>query len=464
MSVKSLSAETIKGTFFLGSWGMISKVLAIFNSFIIIYLLSVYEYGLYTLVLSVVSLAQVLLLENMDQLIINEILIEKSRDDFQRAKKIYQEYFAVNLLFCTVGFLLLFFGSQIIASYTGHVSIGLFIKLGSFLVLVRASISFFKVILYINNKFIQLGSYTFSQELFKLIILLTMLVFIEPGIAKIIFAMILANSISIVILLIRSLNDFKYWLKDFRINFRKMELWRIMKAHGKWSMVENFLANLQKNLMPWLIQLSINTEAVGLYNFGKNLYKQLDELLPIRKVISQLLPEIFSDKKRLQRVLIYGTKYYTLISILTSLAGITAIPYFIYLFFPKYIYAIPVFLIFMFIPLSFGGLFQITNSVLFSLRQQKFLTYMVGLRVFLVVILNALLLPIFGVYGAAMERVITLFISTVIVHYKTTKYLGMKFFSLGEIFAYTNIDSMLINNFLIRLKSSLNRLCKRSAL
>lgn len=457
MSSRSLSIETIKGTLFLGSWGTISKVLAIINSFIIIYLLSVYEYGLYALVLSIVSITEIVLFENMDQMIINDMLIEKSRDNLVKAKKIYQEYFLYKAIFGLLGFIALFCGAEAIAIYAGYVSISLFVKIGAFLVLIRTMLNFIRVNLTLSKKFFQLGRHTFIQEFFKIIILGAIFIFFQPGIAKIIFAMFLANFCAIVITISKNLNDFKFWLSGFSFDLSKSELWKILKAHGKWNALENIVANFQKNISIWLVKLFISTEAVGIFNFGKNLYKQLDELLPINKVMSQFLPEISSDKNRMQRVFIYGTKYYTFFSILIGVTGIIALPIFVYLIFPKYILSIPVFLIFMIIPLSYGGAFKICNLILFTLRQQKFLSYMLILRTFSVVILNSIFLPIFGVIGVAMERVITLFISTVIINFKTTQLLNLKWYAYVRLFKYESFDSKFLSSFINKFKSKFKK-------
>ena len=129
---KSLSTVFVKGTFFLGSWGMVGKIINLFNSFLVIYVLSLYEYGLYSLILSIVSVTEVVLVDGMDQLIVNEILYRKSQNEEAKAKKIYHQYFVLKLVFGILAFLILFLGADIIDKYVGNHSIALFIRLSSF--------------------------------------------------------------------------------------------------------------------------------------------------------------------------------------------------------------------------------------------------------------------------------------------------------------------------------------------
>ena len=189
---KSLYLETLKGTFLLSSWTTVSQLVGIVNSFIVLYLLTVYEYGIYVLVLSVINMSEGALYESSDQLIITDVLIERRRNNLERAKRIYQEYALFKIIMAVVAFAVLFLGAQLIADYLGYDSLGLFIKVGAFMVLFRGVFYFLHINLRINKKFNQMGSFTFIMELIKLLLLLTMFFYFEAGIAKIIFVSVLA--------------------------------------------------------------------------------------------------------------------------------------------------------------------------------------------------------------------------------------------------------------------------------
>ena len=104
MSQKSLTAEALKGTVFLGSWGTLSQVIGIVNSFIVLYLLTIYEYGLYVLVLAIIGFASSILFESMDQLVATDIMIERGKGELSKAKKIFQEYFITKIILGFIAF------------------------------------------------------------------------------------------------------------------------------------------------------------------------------------------------------------------------------------------------------------------------------------------------------------------------------------------------------------------------
>ena len=458
--MKSFFLETIKGTFFLTFWNTANKFVGFINSFAIIYILSVYEYGLYVLVLSVVSMAEVALTESTDQLMATEILMSKGRGDDERAKKIYQEYFLVKTLLTILTFAVLFLGAGFIVRQFFNKSIVLFVKLASFLVLTSGLSDCLNIHIKVEKKFSQMGSFVLVKELVKLAALLIIVFYFKAGIAKVIFTMILADWAGIAALIAYNSRDLRVWFKGFRFNFKNLIVWQIIKAHGKWNIFSSSVAKLQKNLRPWLVQIFINTEAVAIYNFGKNLYLHLESFLPVQKVIYQLLPEINRQQERLKRVFIYGGKYISLILILINLAGLMIVPYFIILVFPKYLASIPVFLIFLAAPFSYFGLSQVASSILFSLRQQKYLAYTQGLATFSLIIFSSLFLPVFGVYGMALEKVATMFITALLVCFKTARLLNLKLTAVFEFFRFTSYDALILKNLADKTYNKLLRVLK----
>ena len=227
MSQKSLTAEALKGTVFLGSWGTLSQVIGIVNSFIVLYLLTIYEYGLYVLVLAIIGFASSILFESMDQLVATDIMIERGKGELSKAKKIFQEYFITKIILGFIAFAVLFFGAEMIASQYGYNSISLFIKLGAFLVLFRGLDNFLRINFKVNKKFFQMGSFTFLKELIKIVILLTIVFYFDPGIAKIIFTMVVANFLTIIFIFFYNRKDLMCWFSGFKIDLKNLELWKV---------------------------------------------------------------------------------------------------------------------------------------------------------------------------------------------------------------------------------------------
>src|SRR5665213_3436911 len=68
------------------------------NVFIILQHLSVYEYGLSELVLSVVSTMSILLLPGLSSAIIADLSTERAQDNKERMKTIFHQYLFLNIV------------------------------------------------------------------------------------------------------------------------------------------------------------------------------------------------------------------------------------------------------------------------------------------------------------------------------------------------------------------------------
>ncbi|HEV8590555.1 MAG TPA: oligosaccharide flippase family protein [Pyrinomonadaceae bacterium] len=117
------------------------KAIGIINIMMILTHLSVYEYGLTELTMSVVASASVFLLPGMRSVVVADLGIERARGNLGRMKAIFLEYFLFNLALGAVMWVVFFFGSTIVAELTGNMLIDQFFKIVAFLFLTSPFIS-----------------------------------------------------------------------------------------------------------------------------------------------------------------------------------------------------------------------------------------------------------------------------------------------------------------------------------
>ena len=94
---------------------VLGKVFMFANIFIILRYLSVYDYGLGQLVLSVVSVLGILLLPGLASTIVADLGAERARGEFGRMKSIFRQFFSLSIVLSVVAWAILFFGSDIAA-------------------------------------------------------------------------------------------------------------------------------------------------------------------------------------------------------------------------------------------------------------------------------------------------------------------------------------------------------------
>ena len=88
----SFSQKFIEGEVKSGFWNTALYGIVALNSFIIVYFLSVYEYGVYQLILSVVALAESLTVGILDDVIFSDLSRYMGNDNHISAKKLFKEH------------------------------------------------------------------------------------------------------------------------------------------------------------------------------------------------------------------------------------------------------------------------------------------------------------------------------------------------------------------------------------
>src|SRR3989344_2248634 len=102
---------TVRGYF----WSGIGQALSAANAFVVIAALSVYEFGLYQLVLSVIAITGSLVSGLFDGVLSNEVARSFAEGRRDHAKRLFLEYASFKIALGIAAFLALFAGAQLIA-------------------------------------------------------------------------------------------------------------------------------------------------------------------------------------------------------------------------------------------------------------------------------------------------------------------------------------------------------------
>ncbi len=399
---QSFFSSFVSGETSFGVWNGVSKVLNLTNAFIVIGFLSLYEFGVYQLVLATYGLVGSFFLKSLNGVVLNDIVRFVSEKKENYAKRLFYEFAILKIALGIILWLGLFFISDIIAGYYDENVAGFF-RIISFLFLVDVVYSLIKILLQARLKFFAVALRPALHGVIRLTFLSVFILFLNFGIREILIIQLLSAFTATIIFLPLFWRVYGLWSGVAMV--KAPLLLSIVRAHGKWTLFKPFIGGIPNNVRPWLIKIFISTEAVAVFNVAVMMVSAVKSAFPV-STLSALVPRELKDKERSQKIFSYGIKYLVVFSLIISTAAFFVGYPLIVFALPKYIASLPLFFIMLFsVPLAAFGF--MLGTFLVALRKQKFIFYQEIVKVSFMLTMYAVLLPLYGLWGLAIERILT---------------------------------------------------------
>lgn len=445
----SFSRKFLEGELKSGFWNTASYGVSVLSSFLIIYFLSVYEYGVYQLIISIITIAESLTIGLIDDVVFSDISRYLGEKNYVKAKKLFKQYAVLRIISSLIIALVLILFSNFISSHYGY-KISLYISIIAISLPIMTAVSVMNVFFRANIYFSSLGSPVFA-EILKLVFVLVLWIWQGIGLMQVVVAYVIGQTLYFLFSFLHFLKVYKS-LKSESFNYKEchVSLISIIRSYGFWIFLRYILAKISANIRPFLIKFFAGTEALGLFSFARNLVAMILRFFPIG-TFCDLMPREISDKKRTNFLFVRTLKYSLWVSVFIAILSSIAFPIIIKEFLPKYEQSIFLFNIMIPIVLSYG-IYKVLRMTLVVFKEQKILAIRSVDNSFLSPILLVFLLPIFGVNGAALEWSITYLITTIIFFYSLLnkhKYLSFGFI---ELFKFDKLDSGLVKNLYFSFK------------
>lgn len=408
----SFSKKFVEGEAVSNFWNLAYYGITSLNSFVIIYFLSVYEFGFYQLILSVVAIAESLTAGLMDDLVFTDLSRYLGEKKHSFAKKLLKEYAIIKIGLAIILTVVLFGGASLISDYYSQDVVS-FLKIVSFVLVFRVALStmntFFR-----SNIYFSAAAAPFVGEAFKFAAIFVLLFSVGLSITSILIAYVIGHFSAFVF-------SASHFLKIYRrtlvgvIAVKEPLMKALFKVHGFWIVARYVLSRVANNIRPWIINFLIGTEAVGLFSFARSIVAIIMRLMPLG-TFGTLLPRELGDERRLNYLFNRMMKYSLWLGLIVALASFIVIPLAIQLVFPKYAPAIPLFLIMIGVIFLYS-IYKICRITLVIFKEQKALFFRSFDNSITAPLMLFILLPIFGIVGAALEWLITYAITTMLFYY-----------------------------------------------
>ncbi len=440
-SDESTKDKVIKGVTFLGAANIVVRFISFFSVLLSVRALTVFEYGIFTLFLSLTGpMHSLVSLGGVDDLIVSDVSVSLGKRDTARAKSILTHFFRFRLLLLVIGLLAVFISRNFLQERYGEEIVRYF---WLFVILVSCQFirNIYILVFNIYEKFKLLSYANIAEVVLRFIFIAAFFIFQELNVYSLILVYILGTAFEVLLFTGPAV---KIWerLRAAPLLGREL-IFDIFKRYGKWQIISEIISSPVNALRYWLIKVFVSVEAIGLLGLAQSLFSVLASLVPLRAVILPIVTKKAHDKPLFTNLLQKLSKYSMAVHILLVLAAQMVFAPLIPWVFPKYALSIPLFRL-----LSLRLLLNSTSIThlvaIMAYHRQKFLVFS-GLLVLLSVLtLSPPLMLKFGVSGSVMESLIAALIIAVFREIYLRKRVGVSTISFKSFFTIDETDRIIL--------------------
>ncbi len=404
----SLSRYAVLGEATGRVFGILTKVTAMVNSFLVISALSVFQFGFYQLILSFTSLARNLSVDLFDGLVSLEMRSYFSKGNTEFAKKLFKENSVFKIAVALLGSAAIFFGSHIIARWYGQ-DVALLIKWVSVIPLINALQSIISIF---SDSIVSFADQSIPaiKEIIKLILLVLFLLLYKFTLLQVIVAYVISEAAGTAIFLgVIFIKKYREVFAGVRAHPERVMI-PFVKTHGTRVFFIYGMKQVLSQIEPWLIKLFISVEAVAYYSVAFTLISLLQDLMPLAGFKAVLYLKI-NNEEALSFIYKRVVKYLLWAGGALCVASLIGVPLGALLILPKYLPAMPVFVL-LACTLPLYGVMKITTTTLGVLREYKTLAKRLINELLILLVGAVILLPRIGILGMGVIELTQLSVRT----------------------------------------------------
>ena len=342
MSDKSIRRQAVEGVFITSAGSVLAKILGLFATFFVLTHLTTYDYGLWRLLLSVVSFFGLISLGSISGILVADISRELGAGRSGAAQAILRRalgYFCLMGLF-SAGALCI--AAPVISSISG-------IGLTTMLLILAVTLLIGGLRQAMQVAFQARLEPTYAQVMDLIgavgyiVLLVIFLGVFDYGILGLVLAYTLSTTFGTLALLpfLFRPRDAQKAVEADQVYSFKEAMWR----RGKWAFAEDYVQTAASSAWPWIVGYFLSISQVGIISIAVVLVGQVTALVPVQYVLRSILPRFTADRERIGEWLIRAMRYALWGQVLVGV-GVLIIAYVVFpSFFPSYLAALPLYLL-----------------------------------------------------------------------------------------------------------------------
>lgn len=401
---RSVKRTIVQGVAWTATTTWLNKVVGITYVLVVLSHLSVYEYGLTELVISIPPLLSFFGLPGLEAVIMADMSTELGREKRARARYLLASYLSVRVVLGVVAFAVLFFSSHVVEAMYNE-SIATMVQIVSFSFLFGPLRSAYQILFRVSLRFDLYSIHRVVEECAKLAVVFVCLVVLDLGPTAVAIGYLSTDLVAIPVFLPFFVMLWRRVLGELTTAGWTDPL-HTLRAHGKWGIMGSYLAILSQSVRLWIIKFFLGTHAVGLFAVAMGMYQNTASLFPVTQVVAPIIPQYTEKRPTMYRLINGAIKYQFTANIFAAVAMMALMPLLIHSFFPSYADSYWLYLCFLaaMLPVSFSGVFEAT---FFALKAQRDLFFANISFIMAVVCVLPVAIWLFGFYGIAIELFVT---------------------------------------------------------
>ncbi len=449
---KSLLRTAVEGGAVVFSGGIFLKAIGVLSTIVILNYVTVYDYGVWRLVLSVFGFMSVLTIPILENVVISDASREISRKNSSYSSIIVDSsklILILNLVAC----LSLFFLSQFVTKLSG-IDLSLLLKIVALSFLFVPLKRIYNLVFNIKLFFGHIQTFSVISRCSFLIAIIAFLAFGKISILALAISHTISYAVPVVFYAPFFLKHFLPILKESK--YVKFSLWDSLREHGIWAFLTNQVDSALVAASPWIIGYFIGIEALAVIMVAKTLFGEIVNTFPVSQILAPIIPRHVDFSDKFQNIFSKSLKYSIWLYACFGFLIVFVAPFFIELFFPQYVSSISLFqlLAISLVALPFN---TVTTHTFYALKKQKSLFFSTSIPRFLMtVVALPLLLLFFGANGAIFEQILSVFFVAV-ARFLTIKRVINVDFSLSHVFKIEKEDVVYLKRIFLSFKKFLKR-------
>ena len=410
---QSFTTLFIRGEALSFFWNAAVKAIGALNSLIVIAALSVRDFGLYHLTIATLGIAAGFIPDMFDDVIFAEMGRKLGENKKSEVRRLFGEYAILKIIFAFLLSALLF-----AASFTGSAYIpeGVAAYFRFLFILPLVGVFHSLMVLFFRAKVSFSGLPIDAIREAGKCALLVFFFFIlgRKSPTEVLLAYFGSQLVVLMVLGVWCRREYRELFSGVPRDGAP-RLRPLIRSYGVWAVGRYYVGQFSKNIKLWLVNFFVGVEAVGLLSVATTLYSMVVSVIPLG-TLGMLFPRETVDRERFRHIFRRSMKYALWVSLGVAFVAAIGGPMAILVIIPKYIPAIPLFLILLVSLLFYGG-FKVVRMALLALQEQKIL-FLRSLSISLMSpLLLVLLLPTVGIVGGALDFVILEAASLIIYYY-----------------------------------------------
>lgn len=419
------------------SANFILKLLGFLSTIIVLRELSVYDYGVWRLLLSIITFSLIVTLPSIDGFIGADLGRELGSKNTSLYKSMFLKISSALIMVGLVASIILFFSAPFVTKVSG-IDLTLYIRLLSISLIFSVISRIYKFAFSTHLKFNLNNGIGVLNKILYLLILFVLFFWFDLKILAVVIAYV-GSFVGSVLLFTPFFIKTTIYLKNQPYSEYSIKN-TILREHGKWGMISSYFDDFVSSVRPWIIGYFTSIEVVGLFSAAMSLFSEVSNFSPVNNVLNSVIPRLSQQKDKMffliNRSLKYGIWIFSVLGLLAALF----VPIAVYIFIPNYESSIPAFIILL-ISLFAIPANGIANSLLNTFRFQKelFMSSIKPQALSLLVILPISLVTL-GLYGAVLDRILATYLVSLYRFKYTKKVLPGLNFKISDLFIFDSYD------------------------